>query len=155
IPPMPIAGTALAISATNVLSNLGFAGYMLCDTRYRVIMTNNADHSHWDSCKSIINIGLPTALNTFSQMASGIVASLTISAMLNETALQQQGLAAMPMSFLQFQIAYNGDAAAVLISNQIGAQRYASIKKYVNTAHTLGILSGILGSAVIAGLAGP
>lgn len=155
IPPMPIAGTALALSVTNTLNDLGFFGYMLSQSEYREIMANQSDSSHMQSFKSIMNIGLPTALNTFGQMASGMVATTTISALLDETALQQQGLTTMPMAFLQILIAFNGDAAAVLISDQVGQQNYRNIKKYVNTAHTFGAVSGLLGTALIAGLAEP
>ena len=133
IPPMPIAGPALAISVTNVLNNIGFFSYMLSQPKYREIMSENTDHSYMRSFKSIMNIGAPAALNTFSQIASGMAATISISALLDETALQQQGLTTMPMAFLQTLIAFNGDAAAVLISNLVGKKRYADIKKYENT----------------------
>jgi Na+-driven multidrug efflux pump len=73
--------------------------------------------------------------------------------MLNETALQQHGLTIMPMAFLQTFIAYNGDAASVLNSKQLGAQHKETIKKYVNTAHAFGVSCGILGIAGIGGIA--
>lgn len=155
IPPMPIAGTALAFSVTNALNDIGFFIYMLSQARYRQIIRNNTDGSHLHSFKNIMNVGLPISLNTFSQMASNLVATTVISALLDETALQQQGLTIVPISFLQTIIALNGDAAAVLISNQVGARSYSIINKYVNTAHAFGVLSSVVGSALIAGLAGP
>lgn len=155
IPSMPIVGTALATSVTNGVSDLSFFGYMLSQSRYREIMKDNTDHAHWQSFKNIMNIGVPNALNTFSQLASSMVATTVISSLLNETALQQQGLTVMPMGFLQNLIAFSGDGAAIIISNQVGQKKYSTISKYVNVANAVGVLSGVLGSVLIGSLAVP
>lgn len=153
IPMLPIAGTALASSVSNLLTTLGLSGYMLSQAKYREILSNNTDHSHGEIFKGIMNTGLPAVLSALSQMASSIVASATIGKMLDNTALQQQGLTIMPMAFLQELIANNADAAAVLISRQMGARRYSEIQKYVNVSQVLGALSGIMGTILIGSVA--